>query len=93
MQGVTLNTQGVDREPKECYTYPKSRLRLLSVKDILLRSAFGDTVEVYFGPSDRKAVELSACQMKVIVIWVWYDKTCVRKCLEKGLFDQNVKVF
>ena len=42
MQGVTLNTQGVDREPKDCYIYPKSRLRLLSVTDILPRSALGD---------------------------------------------------
>lgn len=47
---------------------------------------------MYFRPSDCKTVELSASQMKVIVIWVC-NQTCVRKCIEKGLFDQNVNVF
>lgn len=65
--GVTLNTKGVDRNSKHCYTYPTSCLRLLSVGDIFQSSRGQNCSSVYLTIRLLSNIKLSTFPKRVIV--------------------------
>lgn len=65
--GVTLNTKGVDRNSKHCYTYPTSCLRLLSVGDIFQSSRGQNRSSVYLTIRLLSNIKLSTFPKRVIV--------------------------